>query len=560
MSAYSGLFEELIESMRVYGPPALDCGIADISSQARAGKKVDPAELARFLKCLRNERAFSAMLQTIAVFPDVELPAVRTLEAQALIDTSQLHTALQKLNDLKASLPAAGPNTDRSETLGLIGRTHKQYFVSALALGDEGRAKDHLARAISSYHEAYPLDPAWNGANVAALTWRAEYEGIAIGENAADVGSRLIRDLPDVDEAGVWELTALAQGFMAKGDWDAGRRIYERFVDRLEREAMRSSTFMAFGDYRQLREIWLADAQDAGERVKPFEALERAIARGVFGKRHIEPAETASLRAALREAGDDAGRQLQALVAEGRFIYARDLEMLMRFHPCIGRVERRNNEKFVGTGFLMDGHALDIGFPGPVLVTNEHVLSDHPRESRQLRPAEARVRFERWTTDVMPMGYSFPVRRILRASNQNRHDVVVAQLEGLGSDATTVKLSDRDNPFPEPTSNTEQDLGWVHPIGYPGGSVLSYSFGGNDVIDHDLHLGGAAIRVVHYKANTEPGSSGSPVFDRNGRVVAIHRASVSKTIEGTPKAHPGNYKVNEGVGLLAVLRALRTAS
>ena len=49
----------------------------------------------------------------------------------------------------------------------------------------------------------------------------------------------------------------------------------------------------------------------------------------------------------------------------------------------------------------------------------------------------------------------------------------------------------------------------VYVIGHPGGRGLSFSLQDNLLLDYDE-------RLIHYRAPTEGGSSGSPVFDRSG--------------------------------------------
>ena len=59
--------------------------------------------------------------------------------------------------------------------------------------------------------------------------------------------------------------------------------------------------------------------------------------------------------------------------------------------------------------------------------------------------------------------------------------------------------------------------------------------------------------VVHYTSDTQTGSSGSPVFNRNGSLIALHRAG------GDPQQVPGRdpVRMNEGVRVERVVEGLK---
>ena len=70
--------------------------------------------------------------------------------------------------------------------------------------------------------------------------------------------------------------------------------------------------------------------------------------------------------------------------------------------------------------------------------------------------------------------------------------------------------------------------------------------------------------VIHYECSTEPGSSGSPVFNNRWEPVALHHASVAA--EGPdaravddPSADPSSRYLNEGIRLSAIAIWLETA-
>ena len=78
-------------------------------------------------------------------------------------------------------------------------------------------------------------------------------------------------------------------------------------------------------------------------------------------------------------------------------------------------------------------------------------------------------------------------------------------------------------------------------VQHPRGGKKQVALRENRIVDGEQ-------RFVHYTADTEPGSSGSPVFNDQWEVLALHHASVKAT------EHPefGNV-VNEGVRVSAIL-------
>jgi V8-like Glu-specific endopeptidase len=101
----------------------------------------------------------------------------------------------------------------------------------------------------------------------------------------------------------------------------------------------------------------------------------------------------------------------------------------------------------------------------------------------------------------------------------------------------------------------------VYVIGYPGGHDLAFSFQDNELLDHEGPPAGVPqvsdLCRVHYRAPTEPGSSGSPVFDASlWEVIALHHKG-SK--DGLPRLNgkPGVYAANEGISMQSIKDAIR---
>lgn len=103
----------------------------------------------------------------------------------------------------------------------------------------------------------------------------------------------------------------------------------------------------------------------------------------------------------------------------------------------------------------------------------------------------------------------------------------------------------------------------VNIIQHPNGEPKQLALRENKVVD-------LLDEFVHYETDTAPGSSGSPVFNDQWEVVALHHAGVPRTDEhGKPLAVDGSvwepsmgeqrldWKANEGVRISRVLGALR---
>jgi S1-C subfamily serine protease len=82
-------------------------------------------------------------------------------------------------------------------------------------------------------------------------------------------------------------------------------------------------------------------------------------------------------------------------------------------------------------------------------------------------------------------------------------------------------------------------------IQHPAGSRKRLAYARNRIAKFD-------DEVVHYTSDTQPGSSGSPVFDLDGKLIALHRAG------GDPQEVAGGQPIraNEGVRISRVWQGL----
>ncbi|MFP3604670.1 trypsin-like peptidase domain-containing protein [Paraburkholderia sp. SIMBA_053] len=192
---------------------------------------------------------------------------------------------------------------------------------------------------------------------------------------------------------------------------------------------------------------------------------------------------------------------------------------------CLLRVENGFG-RFFGTGFRI----------GPKLIlTNHHVL--FPKSMLATR-VQADFGF-----DVDATGASLPVTSLAGISNSIRgekpDDWAVVEVDDLDPRWATLPLA------AEPVPKVGEA---AYILQHPGGQQKRLGFVRNTISD-------VADGVVRYLTDTEPGSSGAPVFDAQCRLIALHHAG------GTPMEVAGKPPVskNEGIRISRVLARLQAA-
>ncbi|AGL18721.1 trypsin-like peptidase domain-containing protein [Actinoplanes sp. N902-109] len=177
---------------------------------------------------------------------------------------------------------------------------------------------------------------------------------------------------------------------------------------------------------------------------------------------------------------------------------------------------------WVGTGFMVSPR---------LLVTNHHVLPD-----RAVAAASS---------------YTFN-HQVDRARRARPAEVAGARAEGLFHtderlDLTVVELETPSAAF-QPLVMRARRAGRgqrVTIIQHPGGHYKKISMQNNFVAYAD-------DRVVQYTTSTEPGSSGSPVFDQDFEVIGVHHAG---GLLSTPGSTERQLR-NEGISTVAILADL----
>ena len=176
---------------------------------------------------------------------------------------------------------------------------------------------------------------------------------------------------------------------------------------------------------------------------------------------------------------------------------------------------------YVGTGFLVDD-----GF----IFTNNHVLGS-PSVAQY-----SKVEFGYESSDTPSVFYELDHTKFITSVFYDYTRVKVNDIPSKTKLSHWGKLHLVDIP---PKKNDALII-IQHPQGRQ--KEIAFSDGGNSIWEHRLH----------YKVTTEPGSSGSPVFDINWNVIALHHAGGNLSIN-----QKGEKRyVNEGIMFNYILEDL----
>jgi V8-like Glu-specific endopeptidase len=193
-----------------------------------------------------------------------------------------------------------------------------------------------------------------------------------------------------------------------------------------------------------------------------------------------------------------------------------------------------------GTGFVIRGK------DGDLLITNHHVLET----AESAAGASAWFNYEetlgglaaevdKWTLDAT----RFWTSPVTDGDDWTAVGIAAKTVNGL-----PVRATDRHGALDiSPTNVAENER--VNIIQHPGGLPKKISCVSNLVA-------WAGEGRVHYLTDTQPGSSGAPVFNSDWKVVALHHAGES-TLASTAKE--SRYQRNEGIAIALVYQGLKDA-
>ncbi len=179
-------------------------------------------------------------------------------------------------------------------------------------------------------------------------------------------------------------------------------------------------------------------------------------------------------------------------------------------------------EKILGPQRAVELDTYRKGLTMAVIVTNHHVLFGTvplPADRAKARFTAISTGEDCATVERMEVLWTSPVDQL---------DAVV-----LSTGAAELPAAVSDSPIRlsgvQPSVGKDDDP-FVYVVGHPLGQKLSLSIRGNGLI-------AANEQKLHYRAPTEKGSSGSPVFDKRWDLVGLHHA-------GSGSSYPANEAIN----------------
>lgn len=499
---------------------------------------IDADSAKRLLAMLRRKRQFPSMMQLAEAIirSGVNTFPVRRHYAQALIDQG-IFTPAERL--LESVVDQARANSfDSREAHGHIGRIYKQVYVDNKDPNSPAN-RTNLEHALREYFDVYsdtPSESWWHGINAVALLARAKRDGISLSgypepvDLARDILAAIDDKKANQDDLPAYDWATKVEAHLAIGDIEEAVRTARTYIDHRDADA-----FEIYSTLRQFLEVWqLKDTEPPGNLLLPV--LRTGHLQKLGGMAEGDPKDLK----AEAEAIDRNADKLEAIFGSDRMQTLKWYKQGLESCNSVARIERRNGQGH-GTGWLVNASDFFPGRQGVLVLTNDHVITRHPNPNKHPKaifPKDCQVNFQ-------AMGEVLNVAEAVFWSSP------FSQL-----DATFLTLKAEPKAPPLTLHSSAMEMNEPPPrmyiIGFPAGRDLEISL-------QDNYLVACNDTFVHYRTPTEPGSSGSPVFEPNAwEVVALHHRGTDnmKRIDG----QDGYYEANEGVSIMRIQTETRTAS
>lgn len=527
----AALVDAIVDAAESLDRPRAKAYSEELIRRARASQDLLPVgDAKRVLEALRLQR-YLDLVDRVAdtlIQTGITDTRVRRDYAQALIDQGSRTAAIHMLQGLLAD--AAEDDPMKNEARGLLGRAYKQLYIDA-AEPEMERNRVLLRKALEHYRSACDEKvekPYWHAINVVALLKRAKRDRVEIGgsgwPSADKLAGTLLNEVEDFDGTpGVWEMATAMEAAVALGRTRDANRWARKLAD------SGAKAFELGSALRQLEEVWQLDTtREMGAAVLPV------LRNGLLREDRTKGFFTVSVEE-VRQPPAELERVLGTDSFQSLTWYRNGLERAR----AVGRIGR-DESLGDGTGFLVRGRDLHDSLGDELLLlTNAHVISNEKAHNPAVPDfREAGVTFEAVTT-----GKVFGVREIIGCSGPGEYDFALLRLyPSFSADPPVVPY---EVAFGLPANDEKQR---VYIIGHPGGGALSFSMQDNLLLDYD-------DRLLHYRAPTEGGSSGSPVFNGQWKLIGLHHAGYTSVNRLNNKG--GTYAANEGISIFAIRQELK---
>ena len=193
---------------------------------------------------------------------------------------------------------------------------------------------------------------------------------------------------------------------------------------------------------------------------------------------------------------------------------------------AVARIEKADGKGY-GTGVLVSHEDFPLGSASqPLLLTLDYIVSRDDHHPTAILPEDAVAFFEL-------LGVRRRLGDVLWSSSYKELNTTLVTLTEP-VDAKPCRVATEESFERGEDSN-------IFLIGHPLGGKLSFSLWNSWLAGNE--------RFLHYRAATEPGSGGSPVFDEDWKMLALHhkRSNNMTRLDGR-----GTYEACEGVSMRAI--------
>lgn len=469
------------------------------------------------LKKIRQGRDFD-LLHVVATEAEREgtaRPLARTFRAQALIELGLIDEAIFTLEDALAEQPE---QFVQMEIRGLLGRAFKSAYFETVKSGEPNI--DALKESIDAYLSTfldYESDALWHGVNALALLKRSDTDGNPLKQDIdrRELANRIIslgieRIAKEPENETIWDRASVAEAHIALNDWDGVKQHLADYI------SLTGEKFTLASTLRQFKQVWQLDSPGAPPEARKIMAeLHSALAATPGAEFELTADDLDAIEDLTRAEAtenpvfeafknDDMDGEFERVVDGERVKTFRWAENLANIGRAVARVDS-NHHNPKGTAFLINGEELfgEQAAGRHFVMTNEHVVNEHG-EGGGIMPKSALLTFTRF-----PNSPPVRVKQLVWSSSRHDHDTTILEINPPPEGTVTLSLAN----MPELTNS--DDVRFVTVIGHPSGRELSLAINNLELMEHNGPGTDDEHRSVYmrYKASTEPGNSGSPVFD-----------------------------------------------